>query len=109
MTDKTERDVHERSGYEFHHAENQEEIVITTETPDEEVWLNDGDPDSPFFHTPRSAANTEIREIPMPSDSWPAWNEEEVNPAHESSGIGSAPPGSAAGPVRSHPHHHQIL
>lgn len=77
--DKTERDVHERSGYEFHHAENQEEIVITTETPDEEVWLNDGDPDSPFFHTPRSAANTEIREIPMPSDSWPAWNEEEVN------------------------------
>lgn len=47
--DKTERDVHERSGYEFHHAENQEEIVITTETPDEEVWLNDGDPDSPLF------------------------------------------------------------
>ena len=77
--DKTERDVHERSGYEFHHAENQEEIVITTETPDEEIWLNDGDPDSPFFHTPRSAANTEIREIPTSSDSWPAWNEEEVN------------------------------
>jgi hypothetical protein len=77
--DKTERDVHERSGYEFYHAENQEEIVITTETPDEEIWLNDGDPDSPFFHTPRSAANTEIREIPTSSDSWPAWNEEEVN------------------------------
>lgn len=77
--DKTERDVRERSGYEFHHAENQEEIVITTETPDEEIWLNDGDPDSPFFHTPRSAANTEIREIPTSSDSWPAWNEEEVN------------------------------
>lgn len=50
--DKTERDVHERSGYEFHHAENQEEIVITTETPDEEVWLNDGDPDSPFSIRP---------------------------------------------------------
>ncbi len=58
--DKTERDVHERPGY-------------------EEVWRNDGDPDSPFFHTPRSAANTEIREIPTSSDSWPAWNEEEVN------------------------------
>lgn len=50
--DKTERDVHERSGYEFHHAENQEEIVITTETPDEEIWLNDGDPDSPFSIRP---------------------------------------------------------
>ena len=63
----------------FTMRKTQEEIVITTETPDEEIWLNDGDPDSPFFHTPRSAANTEIREIPTSSDSWPAWNEEEVN------------------------------
>ena len=77
--DRTETDGNARSGYEFYHPDNQEGLIITTETPDEEVWLNDGDPDSPFFHTPRSATNTEIREISTPSDVWPAWNEAEVN------------------------------
>lgn len=77
--DRTGADDHARTGYEFHHPGKQEELIITTETPDEEVWLNDGDPDSPFFHTPRSAANTEIREISTPSDAWAAWNEAEVN------------------------------
>lgn len=77
--DRTETDGTSLSGYEFHHSDNQEGLAITTETPDEEVWLNDGDPDSPFFHKPRSATNTEIREISTPSDVWPAWNEAEVN------------------------------
>ncbi|MBT8778686.1 hypothetical protein [Akkermansia muciniphila] len=77
--DRMERDGNALSGYEFHHTDDRKETVITTEPPDEEIWLNDGDPDSPFFHTPRSATNTEIREISSPSDVWPAWNEAEVN------------------------------
>lgn len=77
--DRMETDERALTGYEFHHGDSQESLVITTETPDEEVWLNDGDPDSPFFHTPRSATNTKIREISTPSEVWPAWNEAEVN------------------------------
>lgn len=77
--DRMERVGHTLSGYEFHHPDSRKETVITTKPPDEEVWLNDGDPDSPFFHTPRSVTNTEIREISAPSDVWPAWNEAEVN------------------------------
>ena len=77
--DRMETAPHALSGYEFHHPDGRKETVITTETPDEEVWLNDGDPDSPFFHTPRCATNTEIREISAPADVWPAWNEAEVN------------------------------
>lgn len=67
------------TGYEFNHTDARDGLVITTEAPDEEAWLNDGDPDSPFFHTPRSATNTEVREISPPSDFWPAWNGQEVN------------------------------
>lgn len=77
--DRVEKENHALAGYEFHHPEPQDGLVITTEAPDEEVWLNDGDPDSPFFHTPRSATNTEIREISPPSDLWPSWNSSEVN------------------------------
>lgn len=77
--DRMETDRQALSGYEFYHPVSKEELVITTEKPDDEVWLNDGDPDSPFFHTPPSATNTEIREISSPSDVWPAWNEAEVN------------------------------
>lgn len=50
--DRTETDGNARSGYEFYHPDNQEGLIITTETPDEEVWLNDGDPDSPFSTLP---------------------------------------------------------
>lgn len=77
--DRIETNVHALSGYEFHHPDRRQGAAITTAPPDEEAWLNDGDPDSPFFHTPRGATNTEIREISAPSDVWPAWNEEEVN------------------------------
>lgn len=78
-SDRADADGGGLTGYEFNHSTTQEAMIITTETPDEEAWLNDGDPDSPFFHTPRSATNTEIREISAPADVWPAWNEEEVN------------------------------
>ena len=78
-SDRDDADGGGLTGYEFNHSNTQEGMIITTETPDEEAWLNDGDPDSPFFHTPRSATNTEIREISAPADVWPAWNEEEVN------------------------------
>lgn len=62
-SDRDDADGGGLTGYEFNHSNTQEGMIITTETPDEEAWLNDGDPDSPFFHTPRSATNTEIREI----------------------------------------------
>ncbi len=51
-SDRADADGGGLTGYEFNHSNTQEGMIITTETPDEEAWLNDGDPDSPFFTRP---------------------------------------------------------
>lgn len=61
---------------------------------------------APFSTLPRSATNTEIREISTPSDVWPAWNEAEVNLHMNLPESEPAPLCDSAGAVRSHPHHH---
>lgn len=78
-SDRDDAEENTLTGYDFHYPNPQDGLAVTTESPDEEVWLNDGDPDSPFFHTPRSATNTEVREISHPSDVWPGWHGETVD------------------------------
>ncbi len=43
-------------GYEFYKMPVDKNVVITTESPDPAIWLNDGDTDSPFFRGSGEAA-----------------------------------------------------
>lgn len=56
----------ELTGYEFHYAPHPEDMVIATVAPDEENWLNDGDADSPFFHTEERTTNTKSDKSSIP-------------------------------------------
>lgn len=63
--DKEATTGHVLIGYDFYRPNTQGDIIMSLESTDEEIWLNSGDPDSPFFNTPSPNPDSEEHLLPL--------------------------------------------